>query len=52
MSWERLNSSEMTVRGGVSGDWIMKVVNVVVMVLSIIRDYLPSFMKGYKAGRQ
>ncbi|MBQ7222802.1 MAG: hypothetical protein IJS02_05005 [Bacteroidales bacterium] len=52
MSWERLNSSELSVRGGVSADWVLKVVNTVVMVLSLIRDYLPSFLKGYRAGKK
>lgn len=50
--WERLDSSELAIRGGISLDWIVKIAGIAAMLLSIIRDYLPSFAKGYNAGKK
>ncbi|MCF0177695.1 MAG: hypothetical protein HUJ90_03635 [Bacteroidales bacterium] len=49
---EAMNSSELEIPGGAVIDTISKIIGGLAAVVKVIQDYIPSFIKGYTAGRR
>lgn len=50
MGFERLDSSELYARGGISAEDVLNVVAKVRLLIDFIGDYIPKLIKGIRDG--